>query len=326
MLAQWTAQLVRESPLPAPARDGLLAAHGVSMAELAAPGATILHDTACALWEGLAPADPPGFGVRFAERFDVRGLGLLGYLAAASSTLGDMLTRVVRFHDLVKRPPTAALTRQRQTFTVVETAPPGARPWPGALAESILGAYLSASRKLTGASLAAVRVRFQHAGPARPEAPGEVERFFRCAVTYSAPVNELVLPAAAWDLPILSADPTLLGLLEVLAGQRTEQRDLDRLRTLLAQALTTGRCPTLQEAARQLGVGPRTLQRRLRGERGLSFRALVDEVRGEAAGRLLADGRVTLEEVAYLLGFSDAGALRKARRRWAAGCRRRTDL
>lgn len=313
MLAQWTVQLIREAGLPGPAETALLAQHSLRMEELAATGATIEHDAACAIWERLAPKEPSDFGVRFSERFDVRGLGLVGYLAAASRSLGDMLTRVVRFHDLVKRPPTALLSRRHGTFAVVETVPPGVRPWPRPLAESILGAYLSVSRKLTGAPLSAVAVRFQHAGPARPP---DVGRFFGCTVEYRAPVNELVLPIEAWDLPIASGDPMLLEFLETLAGQRAQQDDLDRLRTHVAQALSAGRRLSLAEAARGVGVGARTLQRRLQNERGLTFRELVDEVRKETAERLLSDGRLTLEEVGYLLGFSDPSALRKARHRW----------
>jgi AraC-like DNA-binding protein len=313
MLAQWTVQLIREARLPAHAELEMLAGLGLSMEGLAATGATISHDAACTLWERLAADQPSDFGVRFSERFDVRRFGLIGYLAAASASLGDMLTRVVRFHDLVKRPPTAVLTRRQESFTIVETAPPGMQPWPRALAESILGAYLSVSRRLTGALLTAVQVRFQHAAPSHSR---DVERFFGCRVEYLSHVNELVLPGDAWNLPITTRDSILLEYLETLAGQRTQRSDIDRLRVHVAQSLSAGRPPTLAEAARTIGVGQRTLQRRLLDEHHLTFRELVDGIRRESAERLLSDGRLNLEEVSYLLGFNDPSALRKARRRW----------
>lgn len=112
--------------------------------------------------------------------------------------------------------------------------------------------------------------------------------------------------------------------LETLAGQQSahDTYEIRRVRMLIAQGLSTGQRPTLAEAARELGVGPRTLQRRLLAARRLTFSGLVDEVRRESAERLLADARLTFEEVSYLLGSSDASALRKARRRWRGGVSR----
>lgn len=313
MLAQWTVQLIRDANLSARAEAEMLEGLGLSLEGLGVTGATIPHDAACTIWRQLSSSQPSNFGVRFSERFDVRGFGLVGYLAAASASLGDMLTRVVSFHDLVKRPPTAVLTRRQESFSIVETVPPGMQPWPSALAESILGAYLSVSRRLTGARITAVQVRFQHAAPSHPR---DVESFFGCSVEYLSHVNELVLPSEAWNLPIKSSDPMLLEYLETLAGQRTQRSELERLRVHIAQSLSAGQPLTLAEAARMLGVGPRTLQRRLFDEHDLSFRELVDGVRRESAERLLSDKRLNLEEVSYLLGFNDPSALRKARRRW----------
>jgi AraC-like DNA-binding protein len=47
-----------------------------------------------------------------------------------------------------------------------------------------------------------------------------------------------------------------------------------------------------------------------------TFAALVDEVRAELARMYLADPRLAIFEVAYLLGFSEASAFHRAFRRW----------
>jgi len=72
---------------------------------------------------------------------------------------------------------------------------------------------------------------------------------------------------------------------------------------------------SLERAARSLGVGARTLQRRLR-ERSLTFQGIVDDVRRRLASRLLEDSSRSLKEITFLLGFSDPRALRRAQRRW----------
>ena len=60
----------------------------------------------------------------------------------------------------------------------------------------------------------------------------------------------------------------------------------------------------------------RTLQRHLAAE-GTSFQALFDTVRRELAVRHLADPNATVAKVAWLVGFSEAGAFHRAFRRWA---------
>jgi len=60
---------------------------------------------------------------------------------------------------------------------------------------------------------------------------------------------------------------------------------------------------------------PRTFQRKLTGA-GATFKALVDEARREAALRYLAQRGATQNQVAFLTGFSDDRAFRRAFRRW----------
>ena len=58
-----------------------------------------------------------------------------------------------------------------------------------------------------------------------------------------------------------------------------------------------------------------TLARRLAAE-GLSFAAVLEEMRRELALRYLEDARLSISQVAWLLGFQEAGAFTHAFRRW----------
>jgi AraC-like DNA-binding protein len=64
-----------------------------------------------------------------------------------------------------------------------------------------------------------------------------------------------------------------------------------------------------------LHVSERSLQRRLDAE-GTSFAQLVDEVRRDLALRYVADARIALGEVAYLLGFAEPSPFYRAFKRW----------
>lgn len=72
---------------------------------------------------------------------------------------------------------------------------------------------------------------------------------------------------------------------------------------------------TLRQVAQRLHLSERSLQRRLDAE-GTRFADLVDEVRRELALRYIADERLALGEVAYLLGFAEPSPFHRAFKRW----------
>jgi AraC-like DNA-binding protein len=78
---------------------------------------------------------------------------------------------------------------------------------------------------------------------------------------------------------------------------------LDTLRALLATYLSEG-YPSARLAASLVGMSERTLARRLT-DCGFTYGALVDEVRFDAARRLLGDADVPIGDVARYVGFAD---------------------
>lgn len=60
----------------------------------------------------------------------------------------------------------------------------------------------------------------------------------------------------------------------------------------------------LVDVARELGLSPRGVQRRL-ASRGLTFSELLHKTRVERAYRLMRDPRLSLTEIAFCAGFSD---------------------
>ena len=72
---------------------------------------------------------------------------------------------------------------------------------------------------------------------------------------------------------------------------------------------------TLETLARQFGLSPATLRRRL-DEEGSGWQRLKDEVRRDLAIHRLADRRLSVEQVAAELGFNDASSFHRAFRKW----------
>lgn len=74
--------------------------------------------------------------------------------------------------------------------------------------------------------------------------------------------------------------------------------------------------PHIEEIAASCPLKTRTLQRRL-AEAGTTYRLIVDEVRFEAACRLLEDPGLNLAKVASALGYSDPANFTRAFVRWS---------
>jgi AraC-like DNA-binding protein len=158
--------------------------------------------------------------------------------------------------------------------------------------------------------------------PPEPASGDAYRDFFGAHVRWNAPVTGVGVSTAQVTHPMVRANPTLMGLLEnlvadLLQGVSAHDSLAQRARAELSQALAD---PTLSLdwLARKLHMSRTTLKRRLAAE-GASYRGLLDGVRRERALRYLRDGRTSLDEVAFLLGYQDVSTLHKACQRWT-GC------
>ena len=67
--------------------------------------------------------------------------------------------------------------------------------------------------------------------------------------------------------------------------------------------------------ARKLGLSRQTLFRRLKAE-GVTFEKVLDELRHNMAVHYLSEKKASVNETAYLVGFSDPAAFSRAFKRW----------
>jgi AraC-like DNA-binding protein len=87
-----------------------------------------------------------------------------------------------------------------------------------------------------------------------------------------------------------------------------------QVRRVLASRIAGGGAG-IDAVARELATASRTLQRRLAAA-GCSFQELVEMTRREAAERYLAASTLSIAEIGYLLGYSEATAFHRAFKRW----------
>ena len=82
-----------------------------------------------------------------------------------------------------------------------------------------------------------------------------------------------------------------------------------------AMAAACGPVATLESIASEMRMSPRTLQRRLTTE-GTTFARVYETVREELARAYVADAKMPLTEIAFLLGYAELSAFLRAFKRW----------
>lgn len=154
--------------------------------------------------------------------------------------------------------------------------------------------------------------------PHTPIAPLSVyTRFFGAPVHVACKYGGLHLARETYELPLQAVNQTLQQLaVDYLALHfgNPGQTVAVRVRHVLQRTLGTAHSGK-QAVAALLNMHPRTLQRRLLAEH-TSFDILRDEVQRELARRYLCETRISLTQLAGLLGHSEQSVLTRACRRW----------
>ena len=129
------------------------------------------------------------------------------------------------------------------------------------------------------------------------------------------------------DLPIVSEDSQLLKILTAHADDLlAERHSVTGLQSMVANHLASllPRGESRAAAvARQLGMSQRSLTRHLT-EEGTTFAEILEELRRRLASRYLADDRMSVQQIAWLLGYSEVRAFNHAYKRWTGTAPRRT--
>lgn len=255
------------------------------------------------------------FGLRTARLVDASTFGVLGFALRTSSSLGEAIERVVRYARVLNETTRLTLTRTESSATVFDGPEPPLE-WPRHYAELSMANFHLLARKWTGVDLLPLEVAFQHD---RPDVAGEVERFFGCPVSWGAETNRIVFPLEALNHSFKAPDAALVTFLdrrldELRRALETSPGELASVRQEIFRSLSSGPVG-IDVVAKSLGLSARTLQRRLR-EQGTRFDEVVDSVRKEIALTAMRRPRVTLQEISFLCGYSDARVFRRAFQRW----------
>lgn len=265
--------------------------------------------------EAIRLTGDPAFGLLVGERLLVNSHGMLGYVTSQSVTPREALELIARYFPLRTSLVLVQLelTPQRARLVFTENLPLGdvAQPVLEAIVLTIKNLFEYVTMGVCRADAAA----FAFTAPAHQQL---AEQLFSCALHYRAGWNGFELALTQLDKPVRTSNPkALLQAIQRCQAELTRlarrQELSSRVRVLMLEKQNG--LPSLTITARLLNLTPRTLHRRLT-EEGTSYREILDSVRRQLALDHLRDRQLSIQEIAFMLGYGDMANFRRAFKRW----------
>jgi AraC-like DNA-binding protein len=259
----------------------------------------------------------PAIGLHYGEAVDLAELSIVGLIMNASETMGDAFIQMNRFGKLAIEYDGPGdrfrMSADHRGVWLVDTrANPNAFP---ELTEVTFARQTCHPRRF----LPRPHVLEVHVTHSDPGYRDEYDRIFQCPVVFDADWNAMRMDPTTASHRVQLQPRYVFGvlseraeaLLKELEGARTVR---GKVESLLMPILHTGDIG-VDAIATKMGLSRQTLFRRLKAE-GVTFERVLDELRHKLALHYLSGRKASVNETAYLVGFSDPAAFSRAFKRW----------
>lgn len=267
------------------------------------------------VWHAQQQSNDDAFAFKLAAHLHPSYLGPLGYAWMTSSTLRKAFQRLSRHTALVYDEVRILREERDGEFRVIIESNESGLHDPALREHDKMAIAVQLCRLVYGDSFSPTRICFRYPVAANIAAYYE---FFRCELAFEAEATELVMPVEVADEDLPGFNPQLVHTFDELIIDYLRQRDLGdivgRTRGAIFEELPSGEVG-LEKTAAMLNMSTRSLARKLEDE-SRSFKDVLTEVRCELAEKYIRDRSLTLTEITFLLGFSEASSFSRAYRGW----------
>jgi AraC-like DNA-binding protein len=266
---------------------------------------------------GKELCNDPALALHYGESNDMSEISVVGLISSACETMLHAFVQLNRYGRLVIEfdgpSERFRLERDGQGLWVVDNREhPNDFP---ELTESTFARMICGPRRL-GVPQFAKAVQVTHAAPAYRD---EYARVFAVPVTFDAERNAVLIDETLIHHRVQAQPRYVFGILSARADALLKELENSkttrgRIESLLLPVLHTGDA-SMETIAAKLALSRQTLFRKLKAE-GTSFEKIHDELRRRMALDYLGAKKVSVNEAAYLVGFSDAASFSRAFKRW----------
>ena len=256
----------------------------------------------------------PDISLRMFSRAELSDLGVMGYAAINSDTVGRAMRFLYRYHELTSDRYIDTLTIDGDIARVAPLPRMAHMQNFTNIAEDSLAGNWRTLGLLIGDDLDPTKANVNFVFQA-PDYERTFYEVFDCPVNFNAERNELAFPTAWLQRPVASGNQTMAdvctAMCERLLGAGEASRGTQQVVRRLLLSRPGRRMYRLDEAAAELNLSTAQLRKRLY-RAGTSYKKLVLEIRMALARHYLNDTNLAIQEIAYLLDYSQAAPFSRA--------------
>lgn len=258
------------------------------------------------------------FGLHAGECVKIGTYNVYGMILLSCRDFGQALQQTMRFEGLAHELGKSSLHVENGVaeYRWHSRFPDASRH----LAECVFAGIMILAQWLAGRGLPPVEVTFAHAAP---EDCSEHWRIFGEDIRFGGAGNFARFDAGLLHWPVRNGDASLYPVLLQYAEQRLQEKlraqqqgsdVVSQVRAAIVRNLAQDsvRLPLIAE---ELKITQRTLQRKLK-EAGFTFQQLLDKTRHALAEDYLRQEKLSLAEIAFLLGYQEQSSFCHAFKEW----------
>lgn len=144
-----------------------------------------------------------------------------------------------------------------------------------------------------------------------------LEGFFGCPVHFGKKVNSIEVASDVLERELAFADPSMFTALTKHAESlliNDKNSFAHRVKALFPDALNRQKFK-IEDLARALNLSTRTIQRKLK-EEGYTYQVLLDETRLQLAKVYLQENELSMNEIAFMVGYQEQSSFNHAFKNW----------
>lgn len=265
-------------------------------------------------------ADDPLFGLYHGSHFQPADMGLVGFLVLNAPTAKQALESYCRFQKIygegLRIDTHVSGEKIEITFIPNPALDSTIRP---TIYYSHMSAFIATINWLLSRKVKPLKVNISEKTPNKLIHINEFKKTYGESISFSAKNYSIIYAEKDFNANILTNNPELFLLFEHRAEKIAKQfGSQDNFKSIVASNLLKtldGGNPCLETISSQLHKSKRTIQRLLKAE-NTSFQEVLNDVRQTSAKYYLETTSLNIDEITYLLGFSEASSFRKSFKKW----------
>lgn len=297
----------------------IISGSGISVQDLRSEAHLASFNQKLIIFSNVIKLSPdPAIGLISGSAARFSDFGFFGYAVISSATLGDAIELGFKYLKLVgpvfkktvKVEGDNGVFTSEQPIDLGELLPFCTEYWFAAInalcSEIIGGPFISTKIKLPYP---------------KPSYADKYTEMFNCDIEFNADAIEWHFDAKSLSLNVPSANPLTVKMCvntceDMMAVLSQPESIEDQIKAFILNS--TGKFPNIEQTASHIGVSSRTLRRKLNSTNS-NFQKIIDEVRLNLATKYLQSTKMTIDEIAIRIGFSEASNFRHAYKKWS-GC------